>query len=228
MTKNCFSIGIVVFFLTVLFGVEAYSKDNTLHVVLLNPAEENNSFWGMTTDFLLAAADDLNIDVEVLYSNRNHVLVVDQAKEVLGRQKKPDYLLTGNEKGTAGRIIELAEQAKVKVFLFNNGFIDPEDIKKYGQPRSSYKYWIGQLIPDNYHAGYLIAKNLISDAFAKGLTPRDGGKLKMAALAGTFYTHASVERVRGLKDAVEEYKDSSWRLVRKNRRTQVQVDVFEI
>jgi ABC-type sugar transport system substrate-binding protein len=177
-----------------------------IDVVFLNPADESDPFWKMTTDFLLASAEDLNIEVEIIYSSRNHILIVEQAQEVVHRSRKPDYLLIGNEKGSAQSIIELAQQAGVKVFLFNNGFIEPIDMKKFGKPRLHYPVWIGQLIPNNYSAGYQIATHLIQEAKARGTTDAEG-KLKLAALAGAFYTHSSRERVRGLQDAVKEYSD---------------------
>lgn len=160
----------------------------------------------MVTDFMQAAATDLGIELEVSYANRNHLLAIRQAEEVVKRTTRPDFVLTGNEKRSAGRIIEAADQARVNVFLFNNGFIEQEDIAKYGQPREVYPHWIGQYIPNNISAGYQIGKALIEEGLARGLTDTDG-KLNIIAFAGAFATQASVDRVKGLEMAVAEYAE---------------------
>ena len=186
---------------------QATESEEPIHVVFLNPAAQDYWFWHMITDFMQASADDLNIKLEVLYNEPkwNHFLTIRQAEEVVKRKNPPDYILTGNEKGSAGGVIRVAQQAGVKVFVFNNGFVDPVDIEHYGKPREKYSMWIGQLIPNNFSAGYQIAKTLITQAMNKKLVTEDS-KLHLAALAGAFNTHASTERVKGLEAAVTEHQ----------------------
>lgn len=193
---------------TIIFPLFAseLSKSNRIHIVLLNPADRHHWFWSMISDSMQAAADDLNIELEILYNQpeRNHVLTIQQAQEVVNRTNPPDYLVIGNEKGVAGRIIEIAQKADIKVFLFNNGFVSERDIQKYGDPRINYSAWIGQITPNNFSAGYQIGKVLIQQGIKKGLFASDG-RLHIAALAGAYNTHASTERVRGLEAVVNEY-----------------------
>ncbi|MBN2655988.1 MAG: ABC transporter substrate-binding protein [Spirochaetales bacterium] len=161
----------------------------------------------MATDFIIPAAEDLGIALEIQYSYRNHIHTEEQARAALARNNKPDYLLIGNEKSTAGSLVEMVEEAGVKVFLMNNGFVLPHDIEKYGKPREIYQYWIGQYIPDNISAGYKMGKMLIERALQTNMTDSDG-KINLFAIAGTFQTHASDMRVLGLKKAVNEFRDS--------------------
>lgn len=182
------------------------SKAEKMRVSFLNPAGKTDWFWSMVTDFMQAAADDLDIDLEVLYSDRNHFLTVQQAEKVVNRSYKPHYIITGNEKGNAATIINIAEKAGVKVFLFSNGFVDHDDLEKYGVPRKYYSSWIGQYIPDNFSAGYQIGKFIIEQGLAQGLVDIDG-KLNIVAFAGAFATHASTERVRGLEAVAKEYSE---------------------
>jgi len=189
----------LMFFIT-LFSIGALAKP--IHVVLLNPGGDH-WFWEMIIDFMKASAEDLDMQLEVITSHRNHILTIQQAKEVASRKNPPDYIVTGNEKSNAGEIIKISNQAGVKVFLFNNGFVSPEDINALGRPREKYKHWIGEIIPNNFSAGYQMGNILINQSLAAGLTSQ-GGKVHMAAIAGTFKTHASTERVRGLRQAVKE------------------------
>lgn len=180
-------------------GVDA--REERMRVVFLNPSSQQDWFWAMTTDFLMAAAEDLRVDVEVFYADRNHILAIQQGRDVLNRPSLPDYVLTGNDKRSAGPIIELAETCGVDVFIFNNGFVQPQDIERYGMPRQHYRRWIGQYIPDNYAAGYKIGEVLIRNGLARSLSDKDG-RFNIIALAGSFATHASSERVRGLEEIV--------------------------
>ncbi len=188
-----------------LFAVNAFAEP--IRVTMLNPGG-THWFWQMTIDFMRAAAEDLQIELEVITSDWDHFLTVEQAESVLSRPHPPDYLIIGNEKSNAGEIIQRADQAKVNTFLFSNGFVDPKDNAKYRQPRIKYTHWIGQLIPDNFSAGYQIGKSLINRALLLGLTGEDG-KVPVVAIAGAHLTHASVERVRGLRAAVAEFEDKA-------------------
>lgn len=195
-------------FTVVLSTGFASAEDDRIHVVLLNPDKPNTWFWEMTTDFMHSAAKDLDIELEILYSNRNHMLTVRQAVEVTSREAPPDYILTGNEKGSAGGVIQAAQDAGVKVFLFNNAFVNDQDIMHFGKPRATYPMWIGQYLPDNFSAGYKMGKILIERGKAKGLAAPDG-TLQILAIAGAFNTHASSARVEGLKAAVNEHSDQA-------------------
>ena len=193
-------------FLTFVFCFSLYAEgvsSKPIEVAFLNPGGDH-WFWEMTIEFMQAAAEDLDVKVEVITSDRGHLLTVRQAAEVVNRENPPDYVVTGNEKSNAGEVIRIANQAGVNVFLINNGFVDPEQIEEFGDPGERYGYWIGEIIPDNFSAGYKIGDKLISRALELGLKG-DNGEVNIAAIAGTKKTHSSVERVRGLRKAVEEH-----------------------
>lgn len=117
-----------------------------MRVTVIAP-EQQHWFWQMTTSFMKAAAKDLNIELEVLDASRNFMREVQLAREVVARETPPDFLMIGNEKGTATQLMDIADKAGVKVFLFSNGFVTQEDLVKVGTPRIIYKHWIGELIP---------------------------------------------------------------------------------
>jgi ABC-type sugar transport system substrate-binding protein len=184
------------------------SSEDKIHVVFINPGFSNvhnptGGFWLSVSAFMLAAAADLNMDLEILYCDRNHIKMKRLAKEVVSRKNPPDYLVVVNEKLSAGPIVMDADSAGVKVFVMLNRF-EGDQYQKMGQPRHKYKNWIGSLIPDNRFAGYQTAKLLIDQALKAGIKSPDG-RLHIIGFSGDYITQASLQRVDGLKQAVSEY-----------------------
>ena len=191
----------------VVCGIVSASAAEKIKVTFINPgiSDMNNptgTFWLSVSAFMQAAADGLNMDLEILYAERNHVLMQRQAEEVAKRAVRPDYLIAVNEKLSAGKMIEVADKAGMKTFMINNVFVG-DQAQEYGAPREKYKNWIGSLIPDNRFAGYQIAKIISERALQSGLKGKDG-KIHLVAIAGDHATQASVERVEGLEKAVLE------------------------
>lgn len=179
-----------------------------IDVTFLNPGHsdpENASgpFWRMVGDFADAAADDLDIRLETLYANRNHVRMVEQGRRVLERDELPDYLVVVNEKRSAEPILKAADGKDVEVLLIMNALL-PDQKETLGQARGRIDNWIGTLLPDNRFAGYKIAEEIIHAARRRG---GDHTPVRIGAIAGDEGTYASIERVRGLEQAAKDYDD---------------------
>ncbi len=176
-------------------------KESTgrMEVVFLNPGKSDPSdptggFWREVSSFMQAAAEDLGIDLEVLYSERNHVLMVKEAEEVLSREHLPDYLIVVNEKLAAGKILAHADAKGVKVFNLLLDFYG-DQAETLGVPRGKFKNWIGGLVPDNRWAGYNLAKKLIEKAAEQGIAEND---VKLLPIAGDYVTQSTLLRNAGL------------------------------
>ncbi|MBF0230829.1 MAG: ABC transporter substrate-binding protein [Desulfamplus sp.] len=183
-------------------------ESEKIRVTFINPgfSDPNNptgGFWVSVASFMKAAADSLNVDLEIIYSERDHIKMKNLAKEVVSRPNPPQYLIVVNEKLAAETMVMNADSAGVKVIVILNGFEGDQKVKM-GVPREKYKNYIGSLIPDNHYAGYQIAKQLIDHALKSGVTAPDG-KLHLLGFAGDFVTQASVDRNAGLQKAVSEY-----------------------
>jgi ABC-type sugar transport system substrate-binding protein len=178
-------------------------------VTFINPGVSNVShttdgFWHNVSSFMKAAAEDLNIELEVLYAERNHIKLTRLVQEVANRKNKPNYLIIVNEMRQGGIQIKTAVNAGIKTFMMLNTLVEKDCVKKYGTPRGKYKNWIGTLIPDNCFAGYQIAKSIIDKALREGVIAKDGN-LHIVGMAGDYVTPAAIERNKGLKNAVSEY-----------------------
>lgn len=183
------------------------SPGNRIKVTFINPGISNpndptGGFWTSVTEFMKPAAAQLNIDLEVLYAERDHLRMQQLAREVADRPVRPDYLLVVNEKQAADEMIKTADRVGLKVFLMQNNFLG-QQAKEMGRPRQRYPHWIGSQVPDHQAGGYQIAKQIIE----RGLHASAPGSahLQLFAIMGDASTEASVQRVQGLKRAVAEY-----------------------
>lgn len=167
-------------------------------VVFINPGRSDEPFWRSVTRFMQPAAKQLDIGLEVLYAERDHLKMIELTKETIARKKKPDYLLIVNEKLAAGEMVKMAEQAGIKTLMVLNTF-EGEQEKEFGQPRAKYRHWLGSLIPNAADAGRLTAEELIRQAQQHGTVAADG-KVHIALIAGDKVTPTGIERLQGALD----------------------------
>lgn len=76
-------------------------------VTFLNPGYSNELFWLSVSEFMQAAADDLDMQLTVLYAERDHQRMVQQAREVLNSAEPPDYLVVVNETFVGPELLRL-------------------------------------------------------------------------------------------------------------------------
>jgi len=161
-----------------------------LHVVFVNPGYPE-SFWLMTSNFMEEVAGDLEIDLEIIYSNRDHIAMVKHVEDVAARDIKPDYLIVVNEKPVAVDIFDIVERAEINTLLMSND-LNSEQYIIAGEPRERYKKWLGVMIPDNEYAGVRIAESVIET----GLRMERDQNIEMFAIGGSETTPASIDRLK--------------------------------
>jgi len=196
--KKCILMAAAAVWLT--FGATAHAADRPL-VVFVNPGAEDDAFFGMTTSFMQAAADDLGFELEVYYGDRNHVLIDENVMAIFNRKPLPDYVIGMNARGAGKTMVERAEASGVKLIFINQGFLGVERVEMR-LPGEKYKNWLFELLPNDVHSGYLLAKSLI-EARMKEVGP--DAKIEMLAISGHDESSASRLRVQGLKRALVEY-----------------------
>mgnify|MGYP002750610294 CR=1 FL=1 len=91
-----------------LFPSNLFSAD--FKVTFINPGVSDIShptggFWYNVGSFMRAAAKDLNIELEILYAERNHLKIIEIVQEVANRKEKPDFLIIENEMRQGGEQI---------------------------------------------------------------------------------------------------------------------------
>jgi ABC-type sugar transport system substrate-binding protein len=172
---------------------------SAFNVVFINPGRSEEPYWRSVTRFMQPAAQQLDIGLEVLYAERDHLKMIELAKEVAARGKKPDYLLIVNEKLAGGEMLKLADQAGIKTLIAFNTF-EGAQAEEFGKPRKKYRHWLGSLTPNAEDAGRLTAEELVKQAVRHG-TLADDGKLHVALIGGDKATPTGVQRLQGAVDA---------------------------
>lgn len=166
-----------------------------LNVTFVNPGRHDEAYWLSASQAMQAAANQLDIDLEVLYAERDHLKMVDLVRQVTARPQKPDYLIVVNEKLVAPAMLRLANAAHLPTLLAYNE-LSPAQSTEIGRPRRQLRYWLGSLVPDNEQAGYDSLHALIATARQRGLL---GTPAKLLMISGDPATPASVERLRGAR-----------------------------
>jgi ABC-type sugar transport system substrate-binding protein len=184
---------------------DAAEAHGRIKAAFVNPGKVGEVFWDLVSDTMRAAAHQLNVDVEIVYSGRNHRTLLELGMATVYSASPPDYLIIVNEEAAATPVVEAANAAGIKTFLLSNAFNGAE-AEKYGTPRTVLPNWIGSLTPDMGAAGARMAKALVEDGLRQQRVSADG-KLHLLALGGDERTPNSIERTQGFTSFVDKRSD---------------------
>ncbi|WP_051085782.1 ABC transporter substrate-binding protein [Neomegalonema perideroedes] len=174
-------------------------------VVFINPGKRGEVFWELVAQTMKTAADQLDLKLEVLWSERNKLTMRDLGLSVVARPEKPDFLVLVNEENAAPPILAAAEQAGVAT-IFISSPLSPEELARVERDHGPTEHLLGALEPDMKAAGWRMAERLVAAAEAAGLRDADGA-LHLLALAGDEITIVSTQRTQGMLDYVATRPD---------------------
>ncbi len=198
--------------LMLTFCLCAYSCHATesLKVAFLSPAPKEQGFWGDVENFMQAVAEDLNIQLNVIYSKGNTYSIKKDGLEIIEATDKPDYFITGYWEGATNKLLSAAAENGVKFFIVNTR-IDRMHRKLVGFPRGKYKNWIGHMSPNDKRAGFDLASMLVAEARSKSDLNKTR-RIKIAGVTGDENSSVAQFRHSGLKSYAEQ--DSSVKLLK--------------
>jgi ABC-type sugar transport system substrate-binding protein len=166
-------------------------------VVFLNPGEAvergTGPFWRMVAQFMATAAKTFGMQLEVLYADRDHLLMLRQAEEVARRTNAPDYIIIVNEKMAAQQMLKTLEGSRAKVLIIHND-LTPAQRGEIGNEREKIRNWIGTATTDNARGGYLLMEDLYHQL--------GGREARVIGITGDPNTPVSLERSDGVKDYI--------------------------
>lgn len=195
LTRLCLTASLGLLALMCMAAVSA----KTLDVVFLDPGKHDEPFWSNYVRFMQAAAPQLDIRLEVIVAERNHVLQLQQGREVLARAHLPDYLIVVNEKRVAEVLLKEADAHHVPTLLAHVR-LDADQAKLLGAPRSKLKHWIGQIESDNVASGQRSAQALFELTLPR--LKRQATTPHLLVLNGVMATVAAPDRRQGLLAAL--------------------------
>ena len=184
--------------------VHAVERSESPRVMFVNPGRTGEVFWDMISNFMAAAARDLNIDLEVVTAERDHLKMIELALQASSSDNPPDYMILVNEKLAAGKMLDELPTS-IKLMLLNNN-LSAEQTDKFGVPRQIKENWVASIYPDHEKAGYDIGTAIIAAAGQAGY-PAMNENLGLLAIGGNRATPASVQRVEGLHRALAARTD---------------------
>jgi ABC-type sugar transport system substrate-binding protein len=171
-------------------------------ILYYNSATPDNHWWRTSAEIMQRACDDLGMDLKVVYVNRNQIKMVNEFSATASGPDRPNAVVFQSLKQNGVEMLQIAEKNKIPAFIFNAG-LTTEQTKQYGGPREQFKYWIGQMLPDDKAAGYELALLLYQEAVKLGLADRDG-KVQIFGINGAVADGASIERAAGLTLAAQK------------------------
>lgn len=177
----------------------AEAANHRLSVTFISPGKTGEAFWDLVAQTMTAAGKQLDIEVEVLRSERNFRRMQALGQDVVNRPTKPDYLILVNEEGAGFPIAEAANAARIKT-LFISSPPSAEQIAKSGQPRVGLPYLVGSIVPDLKSAGGRMMEHLAAETRRLGRRSPDG-KFHILALIGDSRTPVAVDRNTGMLEA---------------------------
>lgn len=166
-------------------------------VVFLNPGEPvergKGPHWRMTARFMAAAAKTFGMQLEVLYAERDHLLMLRQTEELAQRANAPDYVVIVNEKLAAVQMLKALARTPAKVLMIHND-LTPEQRREIGNEREQMRHWIGTATTDEARAEYRLMEDLY-----RQLGDREP---QVIGITGDRSTPVSLERAQGVSDYI--------------------------
>ncbi len=188
-----------------------------MNVTFLAPdIEGSDGFYDTLTDILQAAATQLDVAVEVINCQRQRERMIEQAVALTTRPARPDYVLLVNYMTAAPEIMPAFDAAGIGVFFVVEGMTGAE-ATPLGNPRRKHASWLGEIVPDDVSAGYLLSQALTDAARNKHMAGADG-LIHVGVLSGE-HTPAGNARFRGWLDlkgqctdiAQDDFQYGEWR-----------------
>ncbi|WP_169828864.1 ABC transporter substrate-binding protein [Marinobacterium jannaschii] len=168
-------------------------------MTFINPGKEGERFWDMVTETMQAAASDLDIELEVLYAQRNRLQMKQLGIAATQRPLPPDYLILVNEEQAAVDILEAAADSQIPTLMLLNDFL-PSQRQRVGFPGGKHPHLLGAVTPDNYAAGRRMMQAL---AKCSRENNPDSSDHHILMIAGDRLTPASIDRNNGAIAALE-------------------------
>ena len=93
------------------------AQDESFSVLFVNPSVKGEPFWDKVQSIMTVAAQQNNIDLDIIYGEGNRYIQLAELKKYLQYRATPDYVVLLNYPGGAEQSMNLLEQYRVKFSL---------------------------------------------------------------------------------------------------------------
>ncbi|WP_440056649.1 ABC transporter substrate-binding protein (plasmid) [Pseudoalteromonas sp. T1lg65] len=189
-------------FIVLIFSYQAVATEpSRLKVTFINPGYQSDNptgdFWRNVSKIMQGTAKSLNIDLRIIYADRNHIKMKSVIKQQLS--VKQDYLIVVDEKSVITNMLISTSEIHTKiVFLFNGPDSNTlSKLQKQGLPV------IGTIKPDNHYAGLKLLNSLFKVRH-KNSTNSPQSPAQILVLLGDVATEAALMRQSGMQQALQQ------------------------
>lgn len=159
-----FAMHLFLFLLLLVSGlntehIQAREQQTSFSVLLVNPSIPDDPFWNKVQYVAQQAANQLGIQLNVIYGDGNRFAQLEELKKYLDYRATPDYLILINYPGGAEQSLSLLSKYNIP-FVTLEQTITGSEKETIGRPGEYYKNWLGEIYHDNFHAGYQLAETL--------------------------------------------------------------------
>ena len=166
-------------------------------VVFLNPGEsvehDTGRHWQLVSRFMAATAQRFGMELEVLYAERDHLLMLRQAESVAARSQAPDYVVIVNEKLAAPQMLQTLARSPARILLIHNDLTEAQRART-GNERGRVANWIGTITANAERGTFRLMDYLMR---VNGSTPAS-----VIGITGDPATPVSAERAAGAQAAL--------------------------
>ncbi len=171
-----------------------------LHVAFIVPDRPAAQFWFLQSQVAQNVATDLDINLELIWSDGDRFGSLKAVTRLVKRQIKPDFVILRPFQGTTVKVFNLLEESKIPFVSLEQAY-NEEEKQIIDEPQKKYKSWLAQIHYDNKVGGELLVNNLIKQH--QVIHPNT--KAFVTGLSGNFDS-VSNDRNAGLRKAIGSNK----------------------
>jgi ABC-type sugar transport system substrate-binding protein len=184
-------------------SLEVRSKEFRLghKVVFISPhLEKPGKFHDQAYRFMKLAAENLDLDLATLNTSATRDLR-GTVQDLLAGRERPGGVVLVNSQNLAAPLFSILEDAGVHSVVAYEGFYET-DRPTVGVPGSPYRFWRGEIMPDDVEVGRVLARTLIDRAVSEARRD-ETSKIRILTLSGPF-TQAATNRLTGFREVVQK------------------------
>jgi ABC-type sugar transport system substrate-binding protein len=136
------------------------SAAESLNITFIVPDQNRPTFfWSLVHKVAQSMAEDVDVELEVYYSDNNRFASRAAIKTIISRENKPDYIVFRPFQGNAVEIFDLLESSNIPFVTLEQAF-GATEASLIGEPRQKYTSWLGQINYDDFAGGTLLTSAL--------------------------------------------------------------------